>query len=759
MAVNVLFIDSYDSFTYNLVSLIRAQNDDTHVTIVHNDTFPSFNELKPFLTCFDCIVVGPGPGNPDNGYRDVGFLNEMFEAQLEVPVLGICLGFQVMCRAAGGSVKQLTEIKHGQVYEVEVCGANEGTGNRLFANYPPTFNSVRYHSLHVAETDFHCENIIPLCYTNDENGQVLMGAQIANTSWYGVQYHPESCCSELGDRLISNFLEITEEFNRGGTRHHSIYKLQDDDSELRRTIGLLDKAIDKSSVYEKAVLKPKKIHIEELPAATDAKLSIRICNALSDPFFLMSSSTIQENRGEFSIIALPNENSTVFTHYDQLHVTSIHRWRDPIVSRQAYTSAISANGKVYPGLKVIKEDKSEFWKSIGDFMKNHLTSNTSKLPFLGGLVGVLGYEMGQFTVNGNSRDIVPDAKLVFIENCIIVDLRRGVVSFVSLNDNFPHHLKNLVKEIARGNEHGTSMPSTERLPPNIKFDIELPTKEAYTRAYQKSQTYLRQGDSYEICLTTQTKVTPSDRIEPWRVFQTLIQRNPAPFSSFFEFSDLHAEPADLCLLSTSPERFLKWDCDSCELRPIKGTVRKDGSMTLELATKILKTPKEFGENLMILDLIRNDLYELLEKVTVDELMSVEEYKTVYQLVSVVKGHELNRTAYSGIDLLRHSLPPGSMTGAPKKNTVHLLQTEIEKDLNSHLSNQGIRGVYSGVTGYWSIHDHGDWSVNIRCMYSYDNARSWRLGAGGAVTILSTLEGEWEEMHTKLESALQVFRDV
>ncbi|SCU77845.1 LANO_0A01420g1_1 [Lachancea nothofagi CBS 11611] len=758
MVVNVLFVDSYDSFTYNLVNLIRAQDKQIHVTIIHNDTFATFDEVRPFLSCFDCIVVGPGPGNPENGCRDVGLLHDMFSQDLKVPVLGICLGFQVMCRAMGCPVKQLKEIKHGQVYDITVANLESKSQNELFAEYPAAFKSVRYHSLHVAVDSDSSEGIIPLCYTHDENGPVLMGAKIAETAWYGVQYHPESCCSELGGQLISNFLRIAKEYNDSKDRKNSSYQLLDNSSQKQTAISFLDKTIDKSSVYEKTELKDLPIYVEDIPVTPNAHLALIICNVLNVPFFLMSSSTIQDNRGEYSIIALPNERSTVFTHYDQKHKTLIHKWRDSRLSHEKYMAAVNDSHAPSEGLESINEDKFDFWKTVGNFMKDRMVASRPDIPFIGGLVGVLGYEMGQFTVNGDKEKLVPDAKLVFIENSIIVDLKKGTVSFVSLNNNFPESVKGTVRSLMQDNSDSSSLLKSKKLPHDVGFDIRLPTRDAYAKAFKKSQNYLHNGDSYEVCLTTQTEVKPSKRVEPWRLFQTLIQRNPAPFSSFFEFSDLCPGSSHLCLLSTSPERFLKWDRNGCELRPIKGTVKKDHSVTLESATKILKTPKEFGENLMILDLIRNDLYELLDSVTVDELMSVEEYETVYQLVSVVKGHNLRQTAYSGIDLLRHSLPAGSMTGAPKKNTVQLLQNEIETELNSHISSAGVRGVYSGVTGYWSCNDRGDWSVNIRCMYSYDNANSWRLGAGGAITVLSTLDGEWEEMHTKLESALQVFQD-
>ena len=124
---HVLFIDSYDSFTYNVVRLIEQQTNISpevnavHVTTIHSDTFQSMGQLLPLLPLFDAIVVGPGPGNPNNGAQDMGIISELFEnadGNLDdVPILGICLGFQAMCLAQGAVVSELNTIKHGQVYD------------------------------------------------------------------------------------------------------------------------------------------------------------------------------------------------------------------------------------------------------------------------------------------------------------------------------------------------------------------------------------------------------------------------------------------------------------------------------------------------------------------------------------------------------------------------------------------------------------------------------------------------------------------
>lgn len=135
-------------------------------------------------------------------------------------------------------------------------------------------------------------------------------------------------------------------------------------------------------------------------------------------------------------------------------------------------------------------------------------------------------------------------------------------------------------------------------------------------------------------------------------------------------------------------------------------------------------------------------------------MSVEEYETIYQLVSVIEGEFTNE--FKGIDVLKNSLPPGSMTGAPKKRSVELLQ-QIEE--------QQRRGLYSGICGYWSVNDSADWSVIIRSLFRYaddlelrEGFDTYRCGAGGALTVLSNDEGEWDEMLVKLHSVLQLFED-
>ena len=285
------------------------------------------------------------------------------------------------------------------------------------------------------------------------------------------------------------------------------------------------------------------------------------------------------------------------------------------------------------------------------------------------------------------------------------------------------------------------------------------------------------------------------RVSSWDRYVQIRQLNPAPFAAYVKLGSL-------TLLSTSPERFMCWSrfdphcamkdengswlASTVQFRPIKGTLKKKQTatngevryFTREQATALLSVQKERAENLMIVDLIRHDLNTVVRSgdVNVKGLMVVEEYESIYQLVSVIEAKlfmpsharpsslscsqnskstpHLSNLATTGIDVFAASLPPGSMTGAPKRRSCQLLQ-EIE--------GYKARSVYLGVLGYKCVSGKGDFSVVIRSAFKWaksgqddEQQEEWRIGAGGAVTSLSTEEGEWEEMLTKLHSTLGVF---
>ncbi|KAK6199392.1 para-aminobenzoate synthase [Scheffersomyces amazonensis] len=764
----ILLIDSYDSFTNNLASLLRQTTHQKVITI-HNDAFPPDQYdtfYNDYLSYFDFMVIGPGPGHPAND-DDVGIIKFLFEkfkyakqaqSQSVIPVLGICLGFQCMCYSFGNDISRLSDVRHGQVYDIIPDNDIE---NLLFNDSMTGFGNVRYHSLYVDEVN---DEIIPLAYCYDNDSKVLMAARHSSLPFYGVQYHPESICSTNGEKLVRNFSKIAYDYNQKVNR---TIKGHSDESTLPQ-------AFSSHTVHEDYLI-PNGIIENKSNTSTDPDIYLKkfqlnndidptdICdyfNRYHEKFFLLNSASIP---GEWSIIGLPvlSENEIITHSVDALEVH------------------INVNGN-HSTLPI--KDKSEVWKLIGSKIKEKYIPRSDintklgnyherDLPFFGGYLGLISYEEGQHVIleqlesicNGNT----PDLKLIYIDRFMVYDHTTHDWFVVSIRPNDSEWCESIYTRLTQAEDLKLSL---DDIPSSVKdyvnesdqnlIKFEFPSRDIYNQQFAQCQDYLHSGDSYELCLTTQSKITLPSYVNAWDIYKVLtLRKNPSPFSCFMDFEDC-------VIISSSPERFLSWkntvdNKKQVELRPIKGTVKNTPEVDIVQATKILKTPKEMGENLMIVDLIRHDLYQFTEQVDVTQLMAVEEYKTVYQLVSVIQG-QLSKQGYHGIDVLHSSLPPGSMTGAPKKRSVELLQ-RIESMQTTSTPN-GRRGIYSGVVGYWSVTDEADWSVIIRSVFHYaddkentDQTKIWRIGAGGAITVLSKASDEWEEMELKLVSALQAFK--
>ncbi|MER7608155.1 anthranilate synthase component I family protein [Nocardioides sp. NPDC127503] len=263
---------------------------------------------------------------------------------------------------------------------------------------------------------------------------------------------------------------------------------------------------------------------------------------------------------------------------------------------------------------------------------------------------------------------------------------------------------------------------------------------AYAAAFDQVQEALHAGDTYEANLTYRTTVhTEADPVETYLRLRSI---NPAPYAGFLQH-DVAGHAA--WLLSSSPERYALIDADRViETRPIKGTTPRGANDAEDAANaELLRTdPKLRSENLMITDLLRNDLAMVCEPGTVEvpDLMKVESYPSVHQLVTTVRGHL--RDEISTVEALRRLFPAGSMTGAPKLRTMEVIARAEE-----HLG--GPRSAYSGAFGWISGDGPADLGVIIRTLTTYDTA-TWQVGTGGGITVRSDPDEEAAEAGWKAE---------
>jgi para-aminobenzoate synthetase len=269
--------------------------------------------------------------------------------------------------------------------------------------------------------------------------------------------------------------------------------------------------------------------------------------------------------------------------------------------------------------------------------------------------------------------------------------------------------------------------------------------EEYAAAFARVQEHLHAGNTYEANLTH--RLARDSRLDPVTAYLRLRALNPAPYAGFLQ----HDVPGHRAwLLSSSPERYALVTADRrLETKPIKGTTPRGATPAEDeaLRERLRTEPKFRSENLMILDLLRNDLSMVCEPGTVEvpTMMEVESYPTVHQLVSTVRGRL--RDDVSTVQALHALFPAGSMTGAPKLRTMAIID-EVESTP---------RGVYSGAFGWLAADGRADLGVVIRSLMTAGDGR-WLLGTGGGITVRSDLEEEYAESRWKAERLLRVFDD-
>lgn len=849
---SILFVDAYDSFSNNIIALLYECVPSAEVVVVHIDTDIRRRfgiGLEAFIQSFQAVVLGPGPGHPAN-QKDVGLFEDVWEVaeRFKIPVLGICLGFQSLCLRNGYPVTRMHMPCHGQTKAIRTSNVD------VFEHVEAIF-AMNYNSLAVRKTNFAPERqhsrpsssgtdssssstasdfvaINPYPHIKrgslqllawDDDGYVMAVRHPLLPLW-GFQFHPESCMSRHCLDLMKNWWLKVESHN------HLCRPPQPPQSKFLHQV---DDKISRSGVHDarapKSEVSWQMFKAKNLDSSAIADLCYKASNQSAT---VMLESTA---KGRFSIYAFTDYTSEKITFLDGL-----------ITSSSAGKVSLYSDYSSEEALRLV-ENRTKLSSCQG---------GCPGIPFWGGYIGYLSYEIGLDTINVASKRSrkVPDLSLVFVERSVVFDHRTNDICIQSIRSGDDAWVKDMKATIKKLDTHLTRSESTvekSQLAPIFQScEMVLPDHQNYTSLIRQCQENLHAGQSYELCLTGEATVdTVNDNPDSsYLLYKNLRKHNPVPYASYLHFPDAPRSPkSGTTVLSSSPELFLSQTrTGTMDMIPMKGTVQRTSTTTIDDAMKILYTPKETAENLMIADLIRHDLYsvvgskpypyftqspnpaskaqydestrrpELLSQedkehdelpasesnstrspLSIPSLNAIQTYETVYQLTSHIRAHpppRLSLPSSSTEDVishnhsaLRHVLPPGSMTGAPKKRSCEILETLETRN----------RGVYSGVIGYMDVGGGSCWSVAIRTAFSVESEdyevpatqhevgpdhektqngdvnqdenneweqvqmqkrRIWHVGAGGAITVLSDVEAEWQEMMGKLKNVLRGFRE-
>jgi para-aminobenzoate synthetase component 1 len=383
---------------------------------------------------------------------------------------------------------------------------------------------------------------------------------------------------------------------------------------------------------------------------------------------------------------------------------------------------------------------------LGELLEEYkMESGESKVPFTGGAVGYFSYDLCHFIERLPKKALddleLPECYFAFYDNIVAFDHKDNKGYIISTGFPEREEGKRRGRAEARLNELRSLIQNSP--PPSPMKEIKGGgaklkanfSHRGYLEAVAKAREYIGAGDIFQVNLSQRFEVEL--KTKPYELYQRLRQINPAPFASYLNFEGV-------CIAGASPERFLKLQGDMVETRPIKGT--KPRGRTPEedrkMAADLMASKKDRAENIMIVDLERNDLGRVCRygTVKVSELAILETYPTVYHLTSTVTGRL--REGISRIDLLKASFPGGSITGAPKVRAMEIID-ELEPTR---------RSVYTGSIGYLGFNGGMDLNIVIRTFIIKDGRAYFQVG--GAIVYDSVPEAEYIETLDKGKALMQ-----
>jgi para-aminobenzoate synthetase len=686
--MKTLIIDNYDSFTFNLYQLIAEVNGELPV-VIENDRL---EHLTLKVADFDSVVISPGPGRPDNE-KDFGVCQQLLTS-VNIPLLGVCLGHQGIGHVFGARITHAPEPMHGRLSRIH------HTASGLFRGIPQAFSAVRYHSLIVTELPDHLE---PIAWTDEH---LLMGLRHRAKPFWGVQFHPESICTEYGRKLLQNFKELVIEFQRqNGVDHAAGVSNNGRGGFFASAPQNGNRPINDSGYF----LKTRKL--EFFPDTEQA--FVHIYGKAAEAFWL-DSSLVKPGLSRFSFMG----------------------------------GGLGANGQLVSysvqtqELKVVTSTSQTFRRqSIFEYLNEEIgnrSCSAENLPFdfNCGFVGYFGYELkaecGSTLAHPSA---LPDAIFLLADRMIVFDHEEKTTYLLYLSKQNEVEQADVWFELLE--QQLRSLSPLSPLEVSSSQDYCEPINFRLSRSFQTYMSDIESclgeivnGESYEVCITNDLLAEPG--VDALQLYRHLRSTNPAPYAAFLRFGDL-------AVACSSPERFLCIDRERVvETKPIKGTLHRGQSAEEDdhLREQLRNSPKDRAENLMIVDLVRNDLGRVCNvgSIHVFKLMDVESYATVHQLVSTIRG--VLRPELAAIDCIRAAFPGGSMTGAPKIRTMEIIDRLEQK----------ARGIYSGAIGYLSLNGTADLNIVIRT--AVINCGKVSIGVGGAIVSLSEPQSEFNEMLLK-----------
>jgi para-aminobenzoate synthetase component 1 len=402
---------------------------------------------------------------------------------------------------------------------------------------------------------------------------------------------------------------------------------------------------------------------------------------------------------------------------------------EPFLVVKSKRSEITVQNDV--AVKVYSGNPFPFLRGL---LREYELKDHNELPFAGGAIGYFAYDLNQHLErlpNWTLDDLLlPDMYFCFYDWGLLFDHFKEKSTLVYLDGR---KTASKVKQIKKLFQEKTVVPKFKASSKKVVVKSNF-KKRDYLEATKKAKEYIFAGDIFQVNLSQRLEAPLF--LHPFLLYQILQRLNPAPFAAYLGFEDL-------TVVSSSPERFLKVDGQQVETRPIKGT-RPRGQNSEEEERFFLElffSEKDRAENLMIVDLERNDLSKVSEagSVRVHELFKVERYATVFHLVSIVKS--VLRKDMDLIDLLEATFPGGSITGAPKVRAMEIIE-ELEPTK---------RSVYTGSLGYLSFNQKMDLNIVIRTFIVKDDTAYFQVGGG--IVADSQPEAEYQETLDKAKALI------